>query len=138
MKKNIIILIFLFGLSCKKNKDIVPYIYVDFYIDVLSTQYSDLNAVGGFVYLTGGVNGIIVRRNDSNEFVAFDRTCTYHVSENRRVIVEDYSFYAYDSVCGSRYLILDGSPDSKGPSKIPLKQYRTSFNESTNVLHVYN
>lgn len=138
MRKLFIIFGLLMALSCKKDNHVVPYVYVDFYIDISSTQYIDLNAPGGYIYVTGGANGIIIRRNDTNEFVAFDRTCTYHVSENRRVVVDDYGLYASDSVCGSKYLLLDGSPDPKGPSKIPLKQYRTAFTEGSTYLHVYN
>lgn len=139
MRNLLIICVLCLAFACKKDDSSqVPNVYVDFYIDISSTQFIDLNGPGGYVYVTGGVNGIIIRRNDTNEFVAFDRTCTYHVEENRAVVVDDYGLYASDSICGSRYLLLDGSPDPAGPSKTPLKRYRAAFDEGNNVLHVYN
>jgi len=125
--------------SCKKDPNsTVPDIYVEFTIDINSTQYIDLNTVGGYVYVTGGINGIVIRRNEINEFVAFDRTCTYHVKENRQIFVEENGLYAGDTICGSRYLLLNGLPHEDGPSKAPLKQYRTSYDELTGYLRVSN
>jgi len=40
-------------------------------------SYANLNAVGGWVYVTGGVRGIIIYKKNSSEFAAYERCCPY-------------------------------------------------------------
>ncbi len=140
--KSLIILIFLtlpelfiFN-SCKKDKDEIPSVYVDFYININSTQYIDLNSVGGWAYLTGGVRGIIVYRLSIDEFVALERNCPYQPTNSCATVeVESSGMTLIDSCCGSRFIIIDGSLVN-GPATRSLRTYNTSFNGST--LHIYN
>jgi len=123
--------------QCKKDKqETIPYAYVNFYVNVTSTQYLGLNNIGGYVYVTGGVRGIIIYRRSSDEFKAFERDCPYKPSSSSAIIeVDNSGVIAVDSSCGSQFLLIDGSI-VKGPATITLKQYQTSF-DGTN-LHVYN
>ena len=124
--------------SCKKNESHpnIPNVYVNLYLDINSTQYIELNSVGGYVYLTGGYRGILVYRVSVEDFIAFERTCPYDPDKDcARIEMEPSGLTTVDSCCMSRYLILDGSV-LRGPSTIPLKQYRTSFDG--NILHIYN
>ena len=122
--------------NCKKNNDTVPNVAVNFTIDVTSPLYIKLNTVGGWAYVTGGVNGIVIRRNDIDQFMAFDRTSPYNVNQNNRIyVILPDALFAIDSVSGSRFSLLDGLP-SQGPAKAPLKSYNADFYGSS--LHVYN
>ena len=141
MKKIIIIsLFFLMSIfdGCRKNDEVVPNVYVNFTIDLGSVQYLKLATIGGWVYVTGGVNGILIYRNSMTEFSAYDRTCPYHPNENNRVYVQTPNdIFVYDSVCHSRFFLLNGLPES-GPAKAPLKSYNADYLDANNSLHVYN
>lgn len=124
--------------SCKKDnkEDLVPYAVVDFYINTTSTQYLELHTVGGWVNVTGGVRGIILYRKSVDEYMAFERNCTYQPSNScARVSVDNTNLIAVDSCCGSKFLMTDGSV-LQSPAVYPLKQYRTSLDGG--ILHVFN
>lgn len=112
--------------SCGKdeNRDQIPYVYVNF---VMYPNTIDFIPDGQWVYVSGGYKGIIIYRPQSDEFHAYERACPYDpLTEGAQVIVEPSGLIAVDTVCGSRFVLLDGSP-IEGPAKIPLKQYRTSW-----------
>ncbi len=123
--------------SCKKEtKDNIPTVYVDFYIDPNSTIYLQLNLPGGWVYVTGGVRGIVLYRITTDEFRAFDRACPNEPNNSAAYIkVESSNTTVIDSLCGSRFVLLDGSV-IKGPATLPLHQYHAVYDGQ--YLHVYN
>ena len=143
MNKKLVILTLTFSLtiilffSCRKDPyPLIPNVYVNLHINVNSALYNDLNSVGGYIYLTGGNKGIIVYRNSIDEFKAFERTCPYDPdAETARIVVDQSRLFAVDSTCTSEFLLLDGSVHN-GPSTLPLKQYKTSFDGE--ILHIYN
>ena len=129
----------LFLVACQKDAYTpLPHVDVNIQIFPNSTQYLDLNAVGGFVYLTANYpsRGVIVYRLGSSDFIAFERTCPHDPNaccdetQCSRLVVEDSRLTISDPCCGSLYLILDGSNVS-GPSQYPLKQYHTSYDGVT-------
>ncbi|MFC1729686.1 hypothetical protein ACFL6I_05060 [candidate division KSB1 bacterium] len=126
-------------LSCKKeDSNPVPNKDINIYINPNSTQYLELNTVGGWVYLTDGVGGkgLLVYRLSNEQFLAFDRTCTYDPNEACAIIeMESSGLNAIDSCCGSRFLIIDGSVTT-GPATVSLKQYKTTYDG--NMLHIYD
>jgi nitrite reductase/ring-hydroxylating ferredoxin subunit len=132
-------LIIFFTPQCKKDKQgTIPYEYVNFYINTTTTQYLGLNNIGGYVYVSGGVRGIIIYRQSSDEFMAYERDCPYYPNNTcAQVQVDKSGVIAIDSCCGSKFLLYDGSI-VKGPATIVLKQYETSFDSSTGILHVFN
>ena len=90
-----------------------------------------LLAVGGWVYITGGSRGIIVYRFSPDEFLAFDRHCTFQVEDGCRTDVDNTNITAVDSdCCGSKFLIVDGAPID-GPANIGLQHYNTQFDGNT-------
>lgn len=122
--------------NCNKDKDNIPYVKVNIIINVISTQYNKLNTVGNWEYLTGGYKGIVVYRKSVDEFVAFDRCCTYKPElDCERIAIDKSGVVAKDSCCGSEFLLLDGSI-MKGPAKRNLKSYNTSFDGV--YLQIYN
>lgn len=128
------VLIILSSTQCKKDKK-ENRVYVDFTIDLTSIQYSDLNASGGWMYLNGGENGILVYRS-IDDFYAYDRTCTLRSDSCKPIEMDKKNFFfPYDTKCKSSYSILDGTPHT-GPSTRPLIIYHTSFDG--HYLRVYN
>jgi len=127
----LIIIFLLLFTNCRKNDDPVPYVYVNFYVNINAPQYTNLTSVGGWIYVTGGYKGIVVYRNSIEEFCAYDRACPYKPSiDNERIEVESNGLTAIDSTCGSRFLLMDGSVVN-GPATISLTRYKTYFDGST-------
>lgn len=121
--------------ECSKSEDLIENIYVDLYLDTTLPANNSLIVTGGWVYATGGVKGIIVFRRSNDEFVAFERNCTYNPQEKCAVAVESSNIIAHDACCGSRFQLTDGIV-IKGPASRGLKQYMATFNNG--VVHVYN
>ena len=132
------LLLFIPVINCKKDKNTqVPYVYVDIYINLDLPSYVGLNSPGGYMYLTGGSRGIILYRFTMEDFLAYDRHCTYDIeNENGRVSIDSTGLLLYCVDCGSQFQILDGSV-YKEPATRPLKQYRVSYDGVSN-LHIYN
>jgi nitrite reductase/ring-hydroxylating ferredoxin subunit len=122
----ILISVLLFS-SCQKDEDRIPYVSVNVYIDINNANYNNLNAIGGYVYLTGGYKGLIVYRASYESFVAIERACPYHpTGDCDRLVVDTSGLTVSDSVCGSRFLITDGSIVN-GPATRPAATYSTIF-----------
>jgi nitrite reductase/ring-hydroxylating ferredoxin subunit len=122
--------------SCKKDDTGIPYVRVDIYIYTTDPNFVNLNAVGGWVYITGGSRGIIVYRSSNTEFKAYDRHCPYKPEDAcGRVEVDSSNIQVVDPCCGSKFLLPDGGV-TQGPAGMPLKSYGTSFDGS--VLHIYD
>ena len=116
----------------------MPYVPVDIYINTSLPAYSNLNSIGGWVYLTGGNDGIILYRQSYESIVAYERRCTFNVQESCGYAVVDSSWATASCDCdGTKYLIYDGSV-LEGPATFGLFQYRVSFNPDVNMVHVYN
>ena len=123
--------------GCKKNTTTpdtgVPNVAVNFTIDVNNAMYAPLLNVGGFVYVSGGYDGIIIFCNGPSSYVAYDRGCPYDCESNSKAIVTVITggIKAKCAVCGSTYSLYSGTV-SGGPGSIALKQYATSF-DGTNL-----
>lgn len=124
--------------SCNKNTNRVPYVPVDLYLNISLPAYINLNANGGWVYVSGGSKGLIVYRQTTDLFLAYDRHCTYDVNANCSAAAVDSTNVVINCDCdGSQYQIFDGSV-IQGPALAPLQQYQTSFDLLSNTLHIYN
>jgi len=130
--------------TCQKDAYTpLPHVDVNIQLFPNSTQYLDINTVGGFVYITANYpsRGIIVYRLTDSEFLAFERTCPHDPdacctgTQCSRLVVDQSRLRITDSCCQSVYLILDGSNIS-GPSQYRLKQYNTSYDGT--VLHIFD
>lgn len=123
--------------GCRKaSSGGVPPVNVDIAINVNNPSYVDLSVPGGWIYLSGGSQGLIVYRASVDEFVAMDRHCPYQPSDLCRVFVDDTEVIARDTLCcNSAFVITDGSV-VEGPAALNLQRYNTSFNGTT--LRIYN
>jgi len=125
------------SMSCKKDKPGgVPLTPVDISINVNNPSYADISVPSGWIYLSGGSQGLIVYRTSFDSFVAMDRHCPYNSADLCRVFVDSTQIVARDTACcHSSFLINDGSV-LEGPAALSLQRYNTSFNGTT--LRIYN
>lgn len=129
----IISLIFISFVGCDKYDDGIP--NVSFKVTLhLTTELATLGNLQARI-IQGGVNGIVLFRTDDLEFNAFERTCPYEPANNCKVDYIEGDLFAICPCCGSEFNLVYGNLH-KGPSKWPLKKYRTSV--LNNFLTIYN
>lgn len=123
--------------GCKKERDVaVPLVTVDITINLNLPEYNALQVTGGWAYVIGGSEGLIVYRVSPDQFSALDRHCTYQGADQCRVTVDDSQVIARDTMCcHSAFLLQDGSV-TQGPAALGLKRYNTTFNGTT--LRIFN
>ncbi len=139
---NLFILTLLITASCKKgdiNQQLgIPYVKVDQYVLLNDPSSISLNAVGGFLYLNAGSRGIVVYHRSYEEYVAFDRHCTYKTTDACGKVSLDSTTNVIlkCACCDSKFSLIDGSV-LNGPSINPLLQYKSQMT-GTGTLHIYN
>lgn len=123
--------------GCKKEQQVaVPLVTVDISINLNLPEYNALQVVGGWAYVIGGSEGLIVYRTSADAFSAIDRHCTYQSADQCRVTVDESQVMARDTACcQSAFLLMDGSV-VQGPAALGLKRYNTTFNGT--VLRIFN
>lgn len=124
--------------QCRKKDDVVPYTRVNFTIYLNDPDFVSLQTVGNYVFVTGGVCGILIYHKSQDEFVAFDRCCPHNASERNAVIPDTtQAAVLVCPVCISKFSMVDGFPIT-GIAERPLTEYKTNYNPSNNSLQVYN
>lgn len=138
-------------ISCENNKnDVIPDVYVDFWLDLNDPEFFDLLSISGtdtVGYWTNNWgqaaagydnNGIIVHKAFADQYYAYDRTCPHDFEVNKKSVkINVDGSYAVCPECGTQYSLPSGGvplPGSAG--KYPLKNYRTAFFGTT--IHVWN
>ena len=123
--------------TCDNNVQNIPYVPVNFDINLNLPAYNSLNFPSAHLLLEGGSQGLIVYRYTADQFVVLDRHSTFDVALGCQVTVESDGLLISDhSDCSeSKWLIIDGSV-SQGPAVQPLHRYRTSWNPP--ILSVFN
>lgn len=118
--------------NCRKTADEhqVPQVSVNRTVAVNLAQYNDLNFIGGWVYMNGGYNGLLLYRANLEDIKAYDRQAPYEVSNGCQVTVDTGSVTCSDTCSGSQWLMLDGQIVD-GPAIYPLKEYTTTFDGTT-------
>lgn len=108
---------------------------MDITLDLNKPEFIDLKAIGNYVEITGGINGIIVYRSSESEFKAYERTCSYD-PECERIDIAENSFEMVHNCCGSEFsLTMDGIV-TKGPATLNLRSYTTIFYPNSNALRI--
>ena len=137
MKKIIILVFSLLSLSsCSDSDDYIQNVYVNIEVPVNQPEYSDLDAIGNSVFITGGVKGIIIYHANVNDYRAFDRNCSFEPSIQCAYIDSINSTIASCNCCSSKFLIDKNGITANGPALRPLKEYYTSF--SGGILKIKN
>jgi hypothetical protein len=126
-------LLFLICFSCgKKSKNIssgnpVPSVPVQIRMYPNDVSNFNIQGIGGFMYIGGGIRGIILYRKSQDEFVAMERTSTALPNDDGAIVkVQSNNFTLRDTVSNSEWRIVDGGV-TKGPAEYPLRQYLTSY-----------
>lgn len=131
--------------SCKKKakavQDNIAYQTVNITLYPNDPLYFKLQTAGGWVYINGGVNGIIVYRktatNSPTDFIALERTSTALPDDpDARVKVQSDNFTLKDTISGSKWQIFDGGLIS-GSATQNLRQYNAVF-DGNNTLTIRN
>jgi nitrite reductase/ring-hydroxylating ferredoxin subunit len=139
LKRVLIVPLFLIGIitGCKKDSTTattgVPNVSVNFTVDVDAGGYANLLVAGGWMYVSGGYDGILLYCQTPGNYIAYDRGCPYDCETNAKAIitVQTGGITAVCPVCGTTYSMLNGTI-TKGPGSIALKQYQTNF-DGTNL-----
>lgn len=144
--RRVVLVIITFSLllfSCKKkqqaqqiNNHPVPSVPVDITLYPNDPLNFTLQGIGGWKYLFGGVNGIIVYRKSEQEFIALERSSAFYPSNPAALaIVQPDNFTCKDTVSGSKWQIIDGTI-IQGPAEWPLRGYSTNYDGT--VLRIRN
>ena len=129
MVKWIIIFLFVSALSlisCDSENftSTVPHVFVNEQIPLQSAQYKELWNVGGFVTLDAGYKGIIVYRESSSSYRAFERACSYDTKADCAIVdIDDSELFLIDKCCKSTFNF--GGIPTGGPATAPLLEYQT-------------
>lgn len=116
--------------------DDIPYIpFEDININLNLPTYNSLATIGGYMYLnSGGVKGLIVYRSGPDNYIVFERNCSYSPNEACSTVeVHSSTLYMHDPCCGSTFRFPDGEP-SGGIAWRPLRQYVSYYNNQTLVI----
>lgn len=116
----------------------MPSIAFDFQIDLTLPSYQDLNGVGGWAYVAGGIRGIIVYRQSNDVFVAWERMSPEDPDNTcaTGLVADTANFLQLNDPCsGAKFSMYDGSPISG--SSWGLRKYQALWNGS-NLLRIYN
>lgn len=104
----------------------MPFVPVDIEINLQDLRYQELHT-NGWMYLNGGIKGLIIVKESPSVYRALDRACPYHPTDPcAKVDVHSSGFYLIDDCCGSRFE-KTGNVTS-GPAQQPLLQYNTYQN----------
>ena len=101
-----------FNSSCDPLRDHpVPDVGVNVQINIMLPSYSNLQSVGGYAYVNGGVKGLVVYRKSIDEFVCFDRMSTADGGTDCNPIeVDPNNTLFLNDVCSDAvYSLIDGS-----------------------------
>lgn len=124
--------------SCGSSSSVEPAIPSAIVNDVINLSTQEAAALRfdkGYVYRNGGVRGIVVVRQNAQQYLAFERNCPYQPYDAcAKVSMDRSGFFLVDSCCTSRF-DLNGQLTS-GPSRRPLRQYTISLNG--NLLYITN
>jgi Rieske Fe-S protein len=130
LKLNYIICLFitifiLTAASCSKDSLKFPYVLVNLKLGI-NNDLADLGVQQSKIYSQHGLHGIIIWRNDVDEYHAFDLACTFE-DDFSCAVEEDPKFEGrmVCPCCQSAYLLLLNGDPYEGPASWPLVEYNS-------------
>lgn len=121
------------GCDSEPTDDAIPWQPFDIIqINLNLPEYIQLRSDRTYAYLNnGGVRGIIVYHESGNNYIAYERNCSFQPnSACATVEVHVSTLYMLCSCCSSTFDFATGYPTG-GPAWRPLRQYETSLTGST-------
>lgn len=120
----VVLLIFISGCEEDAPPTKIPFVFVDFTINLNLQEYIPLLTDGGYVLDNRGYKGIIIYRQSEDKYYAIERACTYNPTEPCEIVSVDQSgFFLIDKCCGSTF-DFQGNPTGS-PANQPLLLYDT-------------
>lgn len=102
-------------------------VFDDIVLNLSLPAYNSLRVDGGYAAIGGGVRGIIIYRQGSSTFFAYERNCSFQPNDACSTVDVDVTgLYMIDPCCSSTFNFSNGDPSS-GPAWRPLRQYKTLF-----------
>jgi hypothetical protein len=110
--------------------------------DVLVREEVNLNSIGAqplrqrdgnFIYISGGIKGIIVYRKRQDEFLAFERKSPFNLEEDCGILKVPSSQFYMEDTCHQCTFNWEGQPLS-GPCRSIAKQYRVQYSNAYTLL----
>jgi hypothetical protein len=131
----LILPLFFLSTKCETGGYKIPYARVDLHLNIISELGNP--SLNTHTLIDGGVNGLIVFREDFDLFHVYDRTCTLY-PEHIEAVAPDSTFDGVFTCpeCNSRFLLLTGAEPLDGPATFPLHEYFSRV--EGDLLHVYN
>ena len=125
----------LISTKCSTDSYRIPYAEVDLHLNIIGELGNP--ALNSHLTIEGGVNGLIIYREDFGIFHVYDRTCTLYPDHVEAVEPdEDFDGVYTCPDCNSRYLLLTGADPIEGPATFGLHEYYSVV--EGDLLHVYN
>ena len=116
--------------SCDPQiEDGIPLAFVEIDINLNQSDYLDLRRDGGYVYILGGVKGIILYRESPEVYRAFERNSPVNPSQACAIVDVDQSGLFIVDPCSGATFDFDGLP-SNGISRFPLRIYATTLDNN--------
>lgn len=127
--------------SCSKNElspvSPLPDVVVQEQINLNSISAQELKLGDGrFIYIGGGIRGIILYRKSTDIYLAFERKSPYRMEDTCGIITVPSSRFYMEDTCHRCTFGWEGRPQS-GPCRDILKQYKVQF-ISSNTLSITN
>ena len=116
-------IILLFGNCEPQLQDEIPYVQVEIDINLNDTEFLDLRLDGGYVYILGGLRGIIIYRANEDEYRAFERNSPVDPMAACSTIDVDATGLFMVDPCHNVFFDFNGIPISG--NSFPMRQYRT-------------
>jgi Rieske Fe-S protein len=116
---------------------IIPKVEVEIFKHLYSPPIFEMEN-GESIVIEGGHSGIIIYRDSTFHFTAFDRTCTLWPNHTEAVVHDTLSENNLYSCpyCNSKFLHRSDGKVLSGPAQYPLVKYKTVVNRNT--LYIYN
>ena len=132
-KSKIALLLLLVACSTDPVDDPIPIVpFQDIVINLSLPEYFSLQQDKGFKLLNnGGVRGIILYRQSSTSYIAYERNCSLQPNDACATVdVHSSGLFMIDPCCTSSFDFVTGDPTG-GPAWRPLRRYRTQYQNNT-------
>ena len=121
--------------SCEKSTNNFPQVTVNLNLNINNPEFFDVDNTGGWMYLNGGVGGILLYRQNFEQFTAYDRASPFNPVSDCQIEVAEDNITITDPCSESMFLITDGSV-IQGPATQGLMRYNTYYDGQT--LMIFN
>jgi nitrite reductase/ring-hydroxylating ferredoxin subunit len=120
-------LCFVFGCNNGPVDDPIPFqAFATITININLPEFQGLRSKGYTYINDGGVKGIILYRENTDRYHAYERTCSYKPLEACATVdIHSSGLYMSDPCCSSTFDFTTGNPTS-GPAWRSLNEYSTS------------